>query len=48
MHTGQFYKRTKKTIPPNIMLVPSEKSDDDMIGSSDSEMDISNESDSAR
>ena len=48
MHTGQFYKRTKKTIPPNIMLVPSEESDDDMIGSSDSEMDISNESDSAR
>ena len=48
MHTGQFYKRTKKTLPPNRIIVPSEESDDDMVGSSTSEMDISIESDSAR
>ena len=48
MLTGQFYKRTKKTLPPNRIIVPTEESDDDMVGSSDSEMDISIESDSAR
>ena len=48
MHTGQFYKRTKKTSPPNRITIPSNESDDDMVGSSDSEMDISIESDSAR
>ena len=48
MHTGQFYKGTKKTLPPNRIILPSEESDDDMVGSSDSEMDISIESDSAR
>ena len=48
MHTGQFYKRTKKTLPPNRIIVPSEESDDDMVGSSDSEMDISIDSHSAR
>ena len=48
MHTGQFYKRTKKTSPPNRIIVPSEGSDDDMVDSSDKEMDISIESDSAR
>ena len=48
MHTGQFYKRTKKTSPPNRIIIPSNESDDDMVGSSDSEMDISIESDSAR
>ena len=47
MHTGQFYKRTKKTSPPN-RIIPSKESDDDMVGSSNSEMDISIESDSAR
>ena len=31
MHTGQFYKRTKKTLPPNRIIVPSEESDDDMV-----------------
>ena len=34
----------KKTLPPNRIIVPSEESDDDMVGSSDSEMDISIES----
>ena len=48
MHTGQFYKRTKKTLPPNRIIVPSEESDDDMVGSSDRKMDISIDSDSAR
>ena len=48
MHTGQFYKRTKKTLPPNRVIVPSEGIDDDMVDSSDREMDISMESDSAR
>ena len=48
MPTGQFYKRTKKTLPPNRIIVPCEESDDDMLGSSHSEMDISIESDSAR
>ena len=48
MHTGQFYKRTKKTSPPNRIIIPSKESDDDMVGSSNSEMDISIESDSAR
>ena len=47
MHTGQFYKRTKKISPPN-RIIPSKESDDDMVGSSTSEMDISIESDSAR
>ena len=41
MHTGQFYKRTKKTSPPNRIIIPSKESDDDMVGSSNSEMDIS-------
>ena len=45
MHTGQFYKRTKKTSPPNISIIPSKESDEDMVGSSNSEMDISIESD---
>ena len=48
MHTGQVYKRTKKTSPPNRIIVPSEESDDDMVDSSDREMDISIDSDSAR
>ena len=48
MNTGQFYGRTKKTLPPNRIIVPSEESDDDMVGSSDSEIDISIDSDSAR
>ena len=48
MHTGQFYKRTKKTLQPNRIIVPSEESDDDMVDSSDREMDISIDSDSAR
>ena len=48
MHTGQFYKRTKKTSPPNRIIIPSKESDDDMVGSSNSEMDISIESDSAQ
>ena len=39
--TGQLYKRTKKILPPNKIIVPSEESDDDMVGSSDSEMGIS-------
>ena len=47
MHTGQFYKRTKKISAPN-RIIPSKESDDDMVGSSTSEMDISIESDSAR
>ena len=47
MHTGQFYKRTKKTSPPNRIVIPSKESDEDMVGSSNSEMDISIESDSA-
>ena len=47
MHTGQFYKRTK-TLPPNRIIVPSEESDDGMADSSDREMDISIDSDSAR
>ena len=47
MHTGQFYKRTKKTSPPNRIIMPSKESDEDMEGSSNSEMDISIESDSA-
>ena len=42
MHTGQFYKRTKKTLPPNRIIVPSEESDADMVDSSDREMDIFN------
>ena len=45
MHTGQFYKRTKKTSPPNRIIIQSKESDDDMVGSSDSEIDISIESD---
>ena len=45
MHTGQFYKRTKKTSPPNRIIIPSKESDEDMVGSSNSEMDISIESD---
>ena len=48
MHTGQFYKRTKKTLPPNRIIVQSEGIDDDLVDSSDREMDISIESDSAR
>ena len=40
MHTGQFYKRTKKSLPPNRMTVPSEERDDDMVDSSDREMGI--------
>ena len=48
MHTGQFYKRTKKTLPPNRIIVPSEGSHDDMVDSSDREMGISIDSDSAR
>ena len=48
MLTGQFYKGTKKTLPPNRIIVTTEESDDDMVGSSDSKMDISIESDSAR
>ena len=48
MHTGKFYKRTKKTLPPNRIIVPSEGSDDDMVDSSDKEMDISIDSDSTR
>ena len=47
MHTGQFYKRTKK-ISPHNRIIPSKESDDDMVGSSNSVMDISIESDSAR
>ena len=31
MHTGQFYKRTKKTSPPN-RIIPSKESDEDMVG----------------
>ena len=46
MHPGQFYKRTKKTPPPNRIIIPSNKSDDDMVGSSVSKMDISIESNS--
>ena len=46
MLTGQIYKGTKKTLPPNRIIV--KESDDDMVGSSDSKMDISIESDSAR
>ena len=48
MHIRQFYKRIKKTLPPNRIIVPSEESDDDMVDSSDSERDISIDSDSAR
>ena len=48
MHTGQFYKRTKKTSPPNRIIIPSKESNEDMVGSSNSKMDISIESDSAR
>ena len=48
MHTGQFYKRTKKTSPHNRIIIPSKESDEDMVGSSNSEMDLSIESDSAR
>ena len=47
MNTEQFYKRTK-TLAPNRIIVPSEESDDDMVDSSDREMDISIDSDSAR
>ena len=32
MLTGQFYKGTKKTLPPNRIIVPSEESDGDMVG----------------
>ena len=39
MHTGQFYKRTKKTSPPN-RIIPSKESDDDMVGSSNSVMEV--------
>ena len=42
MHTGQFYERTKKALPPNRIIVPSAGSDDDMVDSSDREMDIFN------
>ena len=45
MHTGQFYKRIKKTSPPNRIIIPSKESDEDMVGSSNSEMGISIESD---
>ena len=48
MHTGQFYKRTKKTSPHNRIILPSKESDGDMVGSSNSEIDISIESDGAR
>ena len=48
MHTRQFYKRTKKTSPPNRIIVSSQESDDDMVDSFDSEKDISIQSDSAR
>ena len=48
MLTGQFYKGTKKTLPPNRIIVPSEESDDDMVDPSDSEMGISIDSDSER
>ena len=48
MHTGQLYNRTKKTSPPNRIIIPSKESDEDTEGSSNSEMDISIESDSAR
>ena len=48
MHTGQLYIQTKKTLPPNKILVPSEESDDDLVESLDREIDISIESDSAR
>ena len=48
MHTGQLYKRTMKTLPPNRIIVPSEESDDDMVDPSDSEMGISIDSDSER
>ena len=48
MHTGQFCKRTKKTLPPNRIIVPSAESDDDMVDPSDSEMGISIDSDSKR
>ena len=41
MHTGQFYKRAKKTSPSNRIIIPSKESDEDMVGSSNSEMDIS-------
>ena len=39
MNTGQFYGRTKKTLPHNritvvIVIVQSEESNDDMVGSS--------------
>ena len=47
MLTGQFYKGTKKTLPPNRIIVPSEESDD-MVDPSDSEMGISIDSDSER
>ena len=45
---NNFIKRTKKTLPPNRIIVPSEESVDDMVDSSDCEMDISIDSDSAR
>ena len=48
MNTGQFYGRTKKTLQPNRIIVPTEESDDDIVDSFDSEMDISIDSDSAR
>ena len=48
MHTRQFYKQIKKTLPPKRIIVPSEESDDDMVDSSDSERDIPIDSDSAR
>ena len=40
MLTGQFYKRTKKTLPPNRIIVTSEESDDDMVGSSFFQLEI--------
>ena len=45
MHTGQFYNRTKKSLPPNRIIIPFEGSDDNMVDSSDREMGISIESD---
>ena len=48
MNTGQFYGQTKKILPPNRIIVRSEESDDDMVDSSDREIDISIDSDSAR
>ena len=45
---NKLYKGTKQTLPTNRIIVTSEESDDDMVGSSDSKIDISIENDSAR